>query len=371
MRYQGVIDVSNKNNSHTLTIDFIKSIQNNSRLKILDVGCSSGYLGEYLKTLGHYVVGLDITYEAIEVAKNYLDEAYNEYLEDYLKNHPELKFDVIIFGDVLEHITNPDEILKLVKNNLEIDGKIIASIPNVAHISMRCLLLEGRWEYADLGLLDKDHVRFFTKNTILKMFEDAGLLVNAVRETKLSLEQVDSMCKMNLNPSYIKLVKKIVKDDEAEVFQYVVCASVQKNPISVVCYVPTIEAGLFNLRLELPLKKWMSTFKGSARFKKIYEISHDDLVWGDIFIFQRVTSPIILNVIKSLKNNGKKVIFEIDDLLTELPSFLSHHALSQEMKDCLYQTIQIADLVTTTTERLANELSSINPKFFSLTADGM
>jgi 2-polyprenyl-3-methyl-5-hydroxy-6-metoxy-1,4-benzoquinol methylase len=352
MRYQGVINTDVKNNSHTQTIELINTIAR-SPLKILDVGCSSGYLGEYLKTLGHHVVGIDITSEAIDVAKNYLDEAYNEYLDVFLNKNPNRKFDVVIFGDVLEHITNSEEMLLLVQNHLEINGKIISSIPNVSHMAVRCMLLEGRWEYAELGLLDKDHVRFFTKPSIMKLFESTGMKVDQVSEVKLKIEEVDQMCGMRLNPKYVKFIKKHVHDESFEVFQYVVSASSINDPPSILCYVPDMESGLFDLRIKMPLERWAEMSNSVLKFRSFGEINYQDLNWADIVLFQRLATPDILELVLRIQESGRKVVFEIDDLLTEIPSFLQHHTLSDSHKKSLIDTIHTANLVTVSTERLA------------------
>ena len=101
MRYQSVIDVNNKNNSHTIAIDFVAEKAGDKKLHILDVGCSAGYLGEYFKTLGHHVTGIDINAEAIEVARGYLDEVYCESLDTFFARTFPHQFDAVIFGDCL------------------------------------------------------------------------------------------------------------------------------------------------------------------------------------------------------------------------------------------------------------------------------
>jgi 2-polyprenyl-3-methyl-5-hydroxy-6-metoxy-1,4-benzoquinol methylase len=218
MRYQSVIDTNNKNNSHTLTIDFIAELSKGQPFEILDVGCSAGYLGEYLRTQGHHVTGIDITPEAIVKASEFLNEAHCMKVEEFFDLYPYRQFDVVIFGDVLEHVTNAEEVLRLTAQALKPRGRVIASIPNVGHLAVRAMLLEGRWEYASLGLLDRDHVRFFTRQTITQLFTDSGYDVQEMRTTNLSVETVDKICGMHLNPAFIKLARKAAgKDDSASV----------------------------------------------------------------------------------------------------------------------------------------------------------
>lgn len=362
MRYLAAIDPSNKNNSHTLTIDFIGESAGQHVFEILDVGCSAGYLGEYLKTKGHRVTGIDITPEAIEAASKFLDEAYCMRVEDFFAANPDRQFDVVIFGDVLEHVTNAEEVLRLTAQHLKPRGRVIASIPNVAHLAVRAMLLEGRWEYATLGLLDRDHVRFFTRDSILKLFASCGFDVKEMRCTRLPVETVDQLCGMNLNPEFVEIAKThTAQDDSTDVFQYVAMAQMDSAAPRVVCLAPDITSGLFEFRLKNPLENWARRHDGAVRFRVLGEHRPEDLLWGDVFVFERMGGAYTQHMIKTLKQHGKRVVFEIDDLLTELPDFLAHHRLSPEAQQSLLDSIAGADIVTTTTPRLAKRLTDINP----------
>jgi 2-polyprenyl-3-methyl-5-hydroxy-6-metoxy-1,4-benzoquinol methylase len=363
MRYQTIIDPSNKNNSHSLTIDFIAEATGGESLDILDVGCSAGYLGEHLRAQGHHVTGIDITPEAIEKAAEFLNEAHCMKVEDFFAAHPERRFDVVIFGDVLEHVTNADEVLKLTAQILKPRGRVIASIPNVSHLAVRAMLLEGRWEYANLGLLDRDHVRFFTRKTIEQLFHDAGFDAVDMRTTNLSVETVDEMCGMKLNPTFVDLAKKAAGDDDsATVFQYVTMAQLQSDVPRVVCLVPEIGSNLFGFRVKTPLDNWARRHGGAVRYRVLGEHRPEDLVWGDVFVFERIAGAYTLHLIKVLKQYGKRVVFEIDDLLTEIPDFLAHQRGNPETQQSLKNAIARADLVTTTTPRLAARLATLNPQ---------
>lgn len=361
MRYLSVIDPSNKNNSHSLTIDFIADAAFGEPLDILDVGCSAGYLGEYLRTQGHYVVGIDITPEAIAKATEFLNEAYCMKVEDYFASNPERKFDVVIFGDVLEHVTNAEEVLRLTARALKANGRVIASIPNVSHLAVRAMLLEGRWEYADLGLLDRDHVRFFTKTTIQKLFLESGFEVAEMRTTNLPVEVVDQLCHMQLNPVYVDAVKKIAANDpSATVFQYIAMAKLKSDVPRIVCMVPEMSSGLFGLRIKVPLENWANRHGGLIRFCILGEHQGEDITWGDVFVFQRYGGAYTVQLMEFLKAHGKSVFFEIDDLLIDLPDFLAHHRGSLEGQQLLRDAIACANVVTTTTPRLYERLLQLN-----------
>jgi 2-polyprenyl-3-methyl-5-hydroxy-6-metoxy-1,4-benzoquinol methylase len=366
MRYQSVIDVNNKNNSHTIAIDFIAEKAGDQKLRILDVGCSAGYLGEYFKTLGHHVTGIDINAEAIEVAKGYLDEVYCESLDTFFARTFAQKFDAVIFGDVLEHVTNSEEILKKTAQHLSPTGFVVASIPNVSHLAVRAMLLEGRWEYADLGLMDRDHLRFFTKESIHKLFADASYEIHHIKPVKLDVATVNQLCHMDLNPRFIKYAQIFTGgDDSADVFQYVTIATPHAEKATrVVAYVPTEVSSLVDIRIRGPLENWNKRFSGSLRIRDLQDVRPEDLYWGDVFIFQRVSGINIKTLIDALRRYGKKVVFEIDDLLMELPDFLSHHRLSSDDLRFLVSSLSTADAITTTTQRLADKLGEFNSNVF-------
>ena len=87
------------------------------------------------------------------------------------------EYDVIVFADVLEHLRDPERVLRSLAPFLARGGRVLASIPNVAHWSIRWRLLAGRWQYQDRGILDRTHLRFFTRETALALFASAGLAV--------------------------------------------------------------------------------------------------------------------------------------------------------------------------------------------------
>ena len=92
-------------------------------------------------------------------------------------------FDVVLFADVLEHLADPWSLLTLAKTALQPNGVIVASVPNVAHWSVRKDLLRGRFNYRDSGIMDATHLRWFTEAGVRRLFESAGLDVQAVRPT--------------------------------------------------------------------------------------------------------------------------------------------------------------------------------------------
>lgn len=147
--------------------------------KILDVGCSTGGFSRVLKQKYKCETwGIEPYFEAYQIAAETLDTAINSNIEDALNLVKKEKFDHIFFIDVLEHLENPWEILKKIKNNLDNDGRIVASIPNIRYYPvMLGLLRYSDFKYVQSGVLDKTHLRFFTQKSMIRLFEESGFKV--------------------------------------------------------------------------------------------------------------------------------------------------------------------------------------------------
>ncbi len=152
--------------------------------RVLDVGCGAGRLGESLKARqAAEVWGIEREAEVARLAEGRLDHVVAANVEelDAAKELAEAEFDTIVFADVLEHLRGPEEVLKTVRPWLTPDGRVIASIPNARHHSVLTGLFEGNWTYEAAGLLDHDHLRFFTRREIEKLFYRAGFRIECVR----------------------------------------------------------------------------------------------------------------------------------------------------------------------------------------------
>jgi len=374
MLYESKVDLSTKNNSHTLAHESITSLLNSKQGRILEVGCSSGYFGSSLRACGHVVWGIEPFKHAAQAAKDVLDHVYVGDIQSFFNEFPNECFDVIVFGDVLEHLENPVSILKQCREFLNPNGRIVASIPNVSHLAIRTMLLEGRWDYSDLGILDRTHLRFFTRDSAIGLFSDAGYQVQQISPVRLPAEQVDAICHLELNPQMLNSVSQLVKDDCAYDFQYVISAeplqiavyAPKKNEhikaklgLRVVCLVPNPLLSLADIRLSQPLERWTIRTGGHFRILETHRITGDDITWGDVFVIQREVGPFAVKLLELLQAFGKKVVFEIDDLLCDLPHFLRHHIESFERSRPYFeQVLSKSDAVTVTTQRLGAALSA-------------
>jgi len=150
--------------------------------KTLDVGCASGSFSEYLKKeKGSETWGIEMEQGAAKIAKTRMDHVLIGAFDEVKRELPGQYFDCIFFNDVLEHMIYPDQCLIDIKSNLKPEGKIIASIPNIRHIEeLQELLLGLDWRYRDVGVLDRTHLRFFTRRSIIRMFENCGYNIDSI-----------------------------------------------------------------------------------------------------------------------------------------------------------------------------------------------
>jgi 2-polyprenyl-3-methyl-5-hydroxy-6-metoxy-1,4-benzoquinol methylase len=140
--------------------------------RVLDVGCGAGGFGESLKRIRETEVwGLEPVQSAAEKAMSRLDRVIQSAF-DPESDLPAGSFDCVIFNDVLEHMFAPDKALAYARTLLAPEGVVVASIPNIRSFpAIWQLLAHARWEYEDCGVYDKTHLRFFTRSSIVNMFE--------------------------------------------------------------------------------------------------------------------------------------------------------------------------------------------------------
>jgi len=145
--------------------------------RVLDVGCGTGSVTEIISArTDAEVIGIEPDPARSAVAARRGLNVYCEYLsEEFLEKHG--PFETILFADVLEHLPNPGQVLRIASKGLRPGGAIVASIPNVAHFFVRMNLLRGRFEYRDSGIMDATHLRWFTTETLHRFFFNLGFTV--------------------------------------------------------------------------------------------------------------------------------------------------------------------------------------------------
>ena len=149
---------------------------------ILEVGCGNGAFASLLKeTRTVRVTGIEPFDTAASSAREHMDVVIHASAEEGMRMLDGKSFDCIVFNDVLEHIADPASVLTAARSLLRSTGHIVASIPNVRYMPvLRDLLLRGEWTYADEGVLDRTHLRFFTAKSMRDMFVSCGYRVRVV-----------------------------------------------------------------------------------------------------------------------------------------------------------------------------------------------
>lgn len=146
---------------------------------VLDVGCGQGIFAKQIKDIYKTETwGIEYMQSHAEEAKKILDKVFAGECEKFLDDLPNVYFDVIYFNDVLEHLIDPYMVLNKMKEKLTDKGRIISSIPNIRyHSALKMLILKKEWMYQESGVMDHTHIRFFTKKSIKRMYENLGFKI--------------------------------------------------------------------------------------------------------------------------------------------------------------------------------------------------
>ena len=147
-------------------------------LKVLDVGCGYATTSQHIQKMRNEVTGIESSSDAVRVANERLERVVQADLTDIdhvAKLLGGAKFDVLIFADVLEHLPWPLGTLRRYLDFVADGGSVIISLPNVGLWSVRFAHLFGSWNYEETGVLDRTHLRFFTRKSMRWLINEAGL----------------------------------------------------------------------------------------------------------------------------------------------------------------------------------------------------
>ncbi len=213
-----VCHIEDPNDSHS---SIARRVRESS--EVLDIGCATGIIGKLLKENKACVVtGIEydeVSYKIALESENY-QTVYNFSITDYknklyrkfLKNKS--KYDYIILADVLEHIDDPLKIIDIFKDKLKSNGKFLISVPNIAHIDIIKGLINKKFDYNNVGILDSTHLRFFTATSFVEMIQNYNKLHNEY----FSVEYFDSTYVI---PDYVckKGLYKYLNDNDYNIVQ--------------------------------------------------------------------------------------------------------------------------------------------------------
>lgn len=197
----------------------------NKPCRILEVGCGCGTTLLRIRYMNPQaeIYGVELCQGSAKIAAKLMPVSA-ENIETMELKFPENYFDYIIFGDVLEHLQNPWQVLEKMKCYLKADGYFLASIPNIAHYSILYDLLNGKWQYQEAGILDKTHLRFFTWQTIIDMFQGAGYKIVDKRFKRIGVSDADRKSHEEFVNSIVKTYP-MVSREEIMAYQYLVKAA--------------------------------------------------------------------------------------------------------------------------------------------------
>lgn len=154
--------------------------------RVLEVGCGAGATLKWLSDSGRarHTTGIELCAEAAAVARGRVDRLLEGPVEQHLDALPADSFDLVLCLDVLEHLVDPWQVLQRLTTLLRFGGSVIVSLPNVRNRRVVFpLLFGGHWNYVDAGIMDRTHLRFFTREGSVQLLEQAGLTLTAESST--------------------------------------------------------------------------------------------------------------------------------------------------------------------------------------------
>lgn len=215
-------------------LDMLKHLNHDPRV-VLDVGCGAGATGAELKRRYPSVtaIGIEFNEHAAQLASTQIDRVISANVETLDFNAAGLEegsLDLVLFPDVLEHLYDPWRVLVRLRPFLSANAQILASIPNVRNLWLMGQLASGTWQYEEDGLLDVTHIRFFTKKSVLELFQQTGYAVKALHvniDGRVPAMQAAPGTTVNIETPRLTL-KNLTQEDlnELRALQFIVDASV-------------------------------------------------------------------------------------------------------------------------------------------------
>ena len=287
---------------------------------VVEIGCGSGATGAlYLRRnpRARYV-GLEITESYAALARTHLTECHVGNIEtlDILQLTGGVAPDCIVFGDVLEHLQDPWALLKKLKLQLAPHGCIAACVPNTGHWSVLANLLGGQWPYADTGLFDRTHLRFFTRQSLIALFQSAGLAVTDVRQRQKMPPSNAAVLPALLQAAASMGVQNPQLETELNTFQWLIrAAAAPVRPLLVHAKLHRPLGGMSDVRMELPLKA-LATEPGVRLASMGVNLPSPKAQANadNLFIWQRpLSTPQSRGAVAQFAQAGVASIIEFDD----------------------------------------------------------
>jgi 2-polyprenyl-3-methyl-5-hydroxy-6-metoxy-1,4-benzoquinol methylase len=170
--------------SHDVLRSWIR--EGRAGLRLLDLGAAGGHLGRAVRDRCAFLAGVEPDPDLPASAR----EGYDDWrtCDAASAGAWDAPFDAVVCGDVLEHLPRPEQLLERIRQWLRPGGRLYVSVPNVANVTVRAALLAGRFPYAERGILDRTHLRFYTRRTARELVAAAGFRILRVAATSMPLE---------------------------------------------------------------------------------------------------------------------------------------------------------------------------------------
>lgn len=196
--------------SHYSSHEYFKEMIGKDK-HVLDLGCGEGFFASEIYKNGNQVTGVDILSKpkSLDSFDQYISADIDKGLDDALPKLEGKKFDCILLLDILEHVRFGDKILHQCRDLLKENGLLLVSLPNVANITVRLSLLFGQFKYSQRGILDKTHLRFYTRNSARRFLEENGYEITHQQMTIMPVELVLGLSSKNLIMRSINLILAI------------------------------------------------------------------------------------------------------------------------------------------------------------------
>jgi 2-polyprenyl-3-methyl-5-hydroxy-6-metoxy-1,4-benzoquinol methylase len=216
-RYATDVDPAG-HDSHALVVRAIRDGES-----VLELGCATGSTTKVLRDKGCTVTAVEVDLAAAARAAAFASALVVADLDGPALDAIGGTYDVVVVADVLEHLLDPGRVLDFAATRLTPGGRLVASLPNVAHAAVRLALLTGAFRYDDFGLLDRTHVRFFTHESVRALFADRGWTIASVERVVAGVD--DALVPFDRSALPPGIEEWVLAQPEATTFQFVVVAT--------------------------------------------------------------------------------------------------------------------------------------------------
>ena len=326
--------------------------------RVLEVGCGSARLGEAFKARSPQskYFGIELFESAAKEAALVLDGVICANIEQDTTVPLNLSpsFDTLVFGDVLEHLQDPWKVLTELRQYIEPGGSCIACVPNVAHWSLVAGLLQGKWDYQDTGLLDRTHLRFFTLDSAVQMFQKAGWTVVDAAPRNLWPDKTEAALKALL-PAAQAIGGDVSKARlNMSALQWVIRATngPRPKPLSLAAVGLKKMAGVTEARVDHPMMALNSLTEVRAVWSAGGLSLPKEMTPGVLMLHRQfMAEPAFKEAMEGLVAKGWTLVAEIDDDPHHWPQYVESD----------FYAFRGVHAVTVSTEHLAGIIRKFNP----------